>query len=73
MTLGPFEDAAIVKAEPVRRADPMADRFRERYGVTAWYGHHTPAWWALVDRWALVEGATPEQLGEAIMAARRMR
>ncbi|MBO2456547.1 hypothetical protein [Actinomadura violacea] len=69
MTLGAFEDTATFSAEPIHRAE--ADRFRELYGVTAWFGHHTRKWWALVDQRDLVEGTTPERLGEAIMAARR--
>ncbi|MDL4815469.1 hypothetical protein [Actinomadura opuntiae] len=69
MTLGPFEDTAAFSAEPIHQAETR--RFRERYGVVAWFGHFTRNWWALVDCRTLVEGTTPERLGEAIIAARR--
>lgn len=69
MTLSPFEDTATFSVEPIHRAE--AARLREQYGVEAWFGHHTRKWWALVDRRTLVEGMTPERLGEAIVAARR--
>ncbi|MGI5201646.1 hypothetical protein ACQEU6_08700 [Spirillospora sp. CA-108201] len=48
-----------------------ARRIKAIYGVTSvWFGRFTREWWALVDRVQLVEGSTPDRLGEAIAAAR---
>ena len=48
-----------------------ARRLQARYGVLVWWGPHTREFWAMVDRTRLVEGATPEALGQAILTARR--
>ena len=48
-----------------------AERLQARYGALVWWGRHTREFWAVVDRVRLVEGETPDQLGEAILAARR--
>ncbi|RKS79267.1 hypothetical protein BZB76_0719 [Actinomadura pelletieri DSM 43383] len=64
------DDTARVDPIPVRVAE--ARRIQARYGATTvWFGYFTREWWALVDKARLVEGATPDRLGEAIMAARR--
>ncbi|WP_433463215.1 hypothetical protein [Spirillospora sp. CA-128828] len=66
---GPLEDTAKVDPVPIRVAE--ARRIEARYGGVVWFGYFTGLWWALVDRRALVQAATPDRLGEAIMAARR--
>ncbi|MFI0354493.1 hypothetical protein [Actinomadura sp. 9N407] len=38
---------------------------RERYGVLAWYGQATGAWWALAGG-RLVEGQHPQHLAEVL-------
>jgi hypothetical protein len=45
-------------------------------GVVVWYGRTTARWWALLpreERGYLVEAKTPEQLAQAIAAARSWR
>ncbi|RKS76500.1 hypothetical protein BZB76_1856 [Actinomadura pelletieri DSM 43383] len=64
------DDTARIDPVPIRVAE--ARRIQARYGArTVWFGYFTREWWALVDDARLVEGATPDRLGEAIMAARR--
>ncbi|WP_433465686.1 hypothetical protein [Spirillospora sp. CA-128828] len=69
MTLGPLENTAVIDPEPIRAVE--ARRICDQYGAVVWFGYFTRRWWALVDQHALVQGATPDRLGQAIMAARR--
>ncbi|TDD76213.1 hypothetical protein [Actinomadura rubrisoli] len=66
---GPFEDTATIDVTSICEAE--ARELERRYGVVAWWGIFTCAWWALVDRTWLVEAPTPARLGEQILAARR--
>ena len=59
---------AALDPTPIQRAEVA--ELRARYGVTAWFGFHTRRWWALDDD-RLIEGATPDRLASAVMAARR--
>ncbi|TDC87431.1 hypothetical protein [Actinomadura sp. 7K507] len=68
MTLGPLEDTAVIDVRTIREDTTRA--LAQRYGVIAWFGHHTREWWALVDGRLLVGSRCPEQLGRAILAAR---
>lgn len=69
MPAGPVPgDTARFDPVPIRRAE--ARRIEARYGAVVWFGYFTRRWWALVDRQYLVHGATPDMLGDAIMAAR---
>ncbi|MEV3923269.1 hypothetical protein [Actinomadura coerulea] len=64
------DDTAVIDPVPIRALE--ARRIEARYGATAvWFGYFTRHWWALVDLAWLVEGKTPDRLGEAIVAARR--
>ncbi|GAA4238888.1 hypothetical protein GCM10022254_56720 [Actinomadura meridiana] len=63
------DDTARIDPVPIRVAE--ARRIEARYGGVVWFGYFTRGWWALVDEAYLVEGATPDRLGEAIMAVRR--
>ena len=63
------DNTAVHDLVPLCQAE--ARRLQARYGALVWFGHHTRGWWALVDRARLVEGKSPDQLGEAILAARR--
>ena len=66
---GSLKDTAVISPVPIQGAE--VGRIQATYGVTtAWFGASTHHWWAL-DRDHLVEGATPDRLGEAILAARR--
>lgn len=68
-TRRPLEDTAAISPVPIQGAE--VGRIQATYGVTtAWFGGSTRRWWAL-DHDHLVEGATPDRLGEAILAARR--
>ncbi|GAA2302299.1 hypothetical protein GCM10010402_71600 [Actinomadura luteofluorescens] len=63
-------DTAVIDPVPIRVLE--ARRIEARYGATAvWFGYFTRRWWALVDLVWLVEGKTPDRLGEAIVAARK--
>ena len=68
MSLGPLEDTAVIDVRPIQ--EDTARALAQRYGVIAWFGHHTREWWALVDSRLLVGSRCPEQLGRAILAAR---
>ena len=68
MTLGPLEDTAVIDVRPIQ--EDTAQALAQRYGVIAWFGHHTREWWALVDGRVLIGARRPEHLGQAILAAR---
>ncbi|WP_433464354.1 hypothetical protein [Spirillospora sp. CA-128828] len=63
------DDTVRIDPVPIRVAE--ARRIEDRYGGVVWFGYWTRRWWALVDEQALVHGATPTRLGEAIVAVRR--
>lgn len=67
-TAASADDTTALDPTPIRDAE-IAE-LQARYGVTAWFGFHTRHWWAL-DEDRLVEGATPDRLVSAVMAARR--
>lgn len=68
MSPGPLEDTAVTDVQSVQKDTARA--LAHQYGVTAWFGHHTREWWALVDGRLLVWARCPEQLGRVIVAAR---
>lgn len=62
-------DTAVVDPVPIRVME--ARRVQAQYGgVTVWFGYFTRSWWALLPEARLVEGRTPDRLGQAIAAAR---
>lgn len=64
------DDTAVIDPVPIRVME--ARRIEARYdATTVWFGYFTRHWWALVDLSWLVEGKTPDRLGEAITAVRR--
>ncbi|MFA1541023.1 hypothetical protein [Actinomadura monticuli] len=69
MSLRPLEDTAVIDVRPIQKDSAQA--LALKYGVLAWFGHHTREWWALVDGRVLVGARCPERLGQAIAAVRR--
>ncbi|GAA4238982.1 hypothetical protein GCM10022254_57200 [Actinomadura meridiana] len=61
------DDTTRINIESIHQAE-IYD-LENRFGVIAWFGHHTRHWWAL-DGDHLVEARTPDRLGEEIMGAR---
>lgn len=73
---GPFAAVASTSGAPAAQtvavpAPPATtEQIQQRYGVMAWYGHHTRGYWALVDGEGLVEAPDAAGLGPQITAAR---
>ncbi|WP_018655920.1 hypothetical protein [Actinomadura flavalba] len=64
-------DTAVIDLAPIHAAE-VARLHGQFPAARVWFGHHTRRWWAM-DGACLVEGATPDDLMNALIAAEMRR
>jgi hypothetical protein len=67
MTAGPFEHASRTTPAHGNDLRTLQELFP---GALVWHGQHTGHWWAM-DSGQLLEGDTPQQLGDELTRARQ--